>query len=100
MYGSVSTRCTFPVMDVAVTDLRANLRHWLDRVRDGDEVVVTERGTPVARIVGIEAMSTIEALTAQGVIAKPASPDRTQATGRELPQAGRSLSETVGEQRR
>ena len=100
MYRSNPTRCTLSVMDVAVTELRANLRHWLDRVRDGDEVVVTERGMPVARIVRIDAMSTIEALTAQGVIAKPANPDRPGATGRELPQAGRSLSELVSEQRR
>ena len=63
-------------------------------------MVVTERGTPVARIVGIEAMSMIEALTAQGVIAKPANTDRPQATGRKLPRAGRSLSELVSEQRR
>ena len=100
MYRSNPTRCTLSVMDVAVTELRANLRHWLDRVRDGDEVVVTERGMPVARIVRIDAMSTIEALTAQGVIAKPANPDRPGATGRDLPQAGRSLSELVSEQRR
>ena len=100
MYRSNQTRCTLSVMDVAVTELRANLRHWLDRVRDGDEVVVTERGMPVARIVRIDAMSTIEALTAQGVIAKPANPDRPGATGRDLPQAGRSLSELVSEQRR
>lgn len=100
MYKSDPTSCTLPVVDVAVTELRANLRHWLDRVRDGDEVVVTERGMPVARIVRIDAMSAIEALTARGVIAKPVNPDRPEATGRELPQAGRSLSELISEQRR
>ncbi len=87
-------------MDVAVTELRANLRHWLDRVRDGDEVVVTERGMPVARIVRIDAMSRIEDLTARGVIARPLSPHRSKVTGRKLPQAARSLSDLISEQRR
>ena len=40
-------------MDVAVTDLRAHLSEWLDRVREGDEVVITDRGVPVARLVGL-----------------------------------------------
>lgn len=88
------------VMDVAVTELRANLRHWLDQVRDGDEVVITERGMPVARIIKIDAMSTIEELTAQGVIARPLSPERPKASGRDLPRAGQSLSELITEQRR
>lgn len=88
------------VMDVPVTELRANLSHWLDQVQNGDEVVITERGVPVARIVRIEAMSMIEDLTARGVIAAPASPCRTKATGRKLPRAGQSLSDLVSEQRR
>lgn len=88
------------VMDVAVTELRANLRHWLDQVRDGDEVVITERGIPVARIVRVDAMSRIDDLTAQGVIARPERPTRSRASGRELPRAGQSISELVSEQRR
>lgn len=88
------------VMDVPVTELRANLRHWLDQVRNGEEVVVTEQGMPVARIVAIDAMSRIEELTEQGVIARPLSPHRTKATGRKLPRAGQSLSDLVSELRR
>ncbi|MCY3910463.1 MAG: type II toxin-antitoxin system prevent-host-death family antitoxin [bacterium] len=87
-------------MDVAVTELRANLRFWLDQVRDGDEVVITERGMPVARITAIDAMSAIEELTAHGVIARPLSPERPKAAGRDLPQVGRSLSDLISEQRR
>ncbi len=87
-------------MDVAVTELRANLRHWLNQVRDGDEVVITERGMPVARITGIDVMSRIEELTARGVIARPQSPERPKASGRELPRADQSLSKFITEQRR
>ena len=100
MYRLNLTRCTLAVMDVAVTELRANLRHWLDRVRGGDEVVVTERGMPVARIVGIDSVTRIEDLTARGVIARPSSPHRSKAVGRELPRPGRPLSGLVSEQRR
>ena len=39
-------------MDVGITQLRAELAHWIDHARAGNEVVVTDRGAPVARIVG------------------------------------------------
>jgi prevent-host-death family protein len=38
-------------MDVSVTDLRANLAAFLDRVRAGDEITITDRGEPIARVV-------------------------------------------------
>ncbi len=36
---------------VGVRELRENLRRFLDRAQAGEEVVVTDRGRPVARIV-------------------------------------------------
>lgn len=87
-------------MDVAVTELRAHLSHWLEQVRDGEEVVVTERGVPVARILGVDTASTIESLTARGVIARPARGDRPAAAGQQRPRARRPVSELVSEQRR
>jgi prevent-host-death family protein len=59
-------------MDVAVTDLRAHLREWLDRVRAGGEVVITDRGAPVARLLGLATTATLERLTAEEVIGRPA----------------------------
>jgi prevent-host-death family protein len=41
-------------VDVGIRELRADLSRYLRRVRDGDEVVVTDRGTPVARLVPFE----------------------------------------------
>ncbi len=88
-------------MNVAVTDLRADLGHWLDRARKGDEVIVTERGVPVARIVGVDSASTIEALTEAGVIARPASQDDLpRESGYERPQPRRLVSELITEHRR
>ncbi len=87
-------------MDVAVTDLRANLSGWLKRAREGTEVVVTERGVPVARIVGIEASALLERLTADGVIGRPATPARPPADRRTRPRPRRPVAPLVSEQRR
>lgn len=87
-------------MNVAVTELRARLSHWLGRVQNGEEVVVTDRGVPVARILGLDSSSAIESLHAHGVIAGPARPDRPAATSRPRPTPSRPISDLVGEQRR
>jgi prevent-host-death family protein len=42
-------------MDVTVSALRAELAAWIDRARAGEEVVVTERGTPVVRLLAVDA---------------------------------------------
>lgn len=87
-------------MDVAVAELRVCLEDCLDRVRNGGEVVVTDRGVPVARIIGVELLSEIDALTARGVVGEPARQDRPEVSHRELPQPLRPVSELVSEQRR
>lgn len=38
-----------------VADLKAHLSRYLKRVKAGDEVLVTERGVPVARLVPVAA---------------------------------------------
>ncbi len=42
---------------VTVTDLKANLARYLRMVRRGGEVLVTERGVPVARLIGLQGAS-------------------------------------------
>lgn len=87
-------------MDVAVTELRANLSTWLDRARTGDEIVVTERGVPVARIVGLDAGDVLEQLEGDGLIARPRTRRRPAAAGRRRIAATAPVSELVAEQRR
>jgi prevent-host-death family protein len=86
-------------MDVAISELRANLSDWLGRAREGDEVVVTDRGVPVARILGIDATPTIERLTREGVIGRPRTTHRPVETDTTRPRARRSMSDLVSEQR-
>ena len=87
-------------MDVAVTELRAHLSEWLERARGGDEVVITERGVPVARLLGLTATGTLQRLAAEGVIGRAAAAQRPTATGRRRPRPRRPVADIVSEQRR
>ena len=68
MYSSILAGVYTQTMDVAITELRANLSLWLDQARSGHEVVITDRGVPVARLMGLNTTATLERLTAEGVI--------------------------------
>ena len=87
-------------MDVAVTELRAHLSDWLARAREGKEVVITERGVPVARLLGLDATAALERLTEQGVIAAPSRIGRPAAAEHARPRSRRSVSDLISEQRR
>jgi prevent-host-death family protein len=87
-------------MDVPVTDLRAHLSEWLDRVRGGEEVIVTDRGVPVARLLGMSATATLQRLAADGVIGRDVSARRPSATGRARPRPLHPVSDIISEQRR
>ena len=87
-------------MDVAVTELRAHLSEWLERAREGAEVVITDRGVPVARLLGLATTATLERLAADGTIGRPAAATRPTASGRPRPRPRRPLADLVSEQRR
>jgi prevent-host-death family protein len=87
-------------MDVAVSTLRAELADWIERVRAGEEVVVTERGIPVARLVAVDTAPLLERLTREGVLSRPRRAGRPTASGTPRAQASRPVSELVAEQRR
>lgn len=53
---------------VGVRELRENLRAFLDRVKAGEEVVVTERGEAIARIVRSDADAEYQRLIDEGRI--------------------------------
>ncbi len=87
-------------MDVAIAQLRANLAQWIDAARDGEDVVITDRGTPVARIMAVGASSFIEDLMEQGVISRPASSRRPRAGEGKRPRPRSAVADLVSEQRR
>jgi prevent-host-death family protein len=55
-------------VDVGIRELRADLSRWVKRVRDGEEIVVTDRGKPVARLVPMEGQRKIDELIAAGIV--------------------------------
>src|SRR5256885_2408732 len=78
-------------MDVAVSELRAHLSDYLERARGGDEVVITDRGVPIARLLGLTATATLERLAADGVIGRVAAGSPPPASGPPPPPAPRPL---------
>ncbi|MGH3273262.1 MAG: type II toxin-antitoxin system Phd/YefM family antitoxin [Streptosporangiaceae bacterium] len=87
-------------MDVTVTDLRAHLSDWLERARAGDEITITDRGVPMARLLGLTTTATLERLAAEGVIGRAKAAGRPAASGRVRPQTERPIADIVSEQRR
>lgn len=99
MYSSsVAERTQPPPLEVGVRDLRADLAHWLSVAR-AQEVVITDRGRPVARLVPVGAQPGLDALIAEGVVTPPA---RTSgpASATELIPARTPVSDLVPRQRR
>lgn len=88
-------------MDVQITDLRARLADYIERVRQGEELVVVQHGFPVARLSGIDSTPVIERLTRDGVIRRPANPVKITAAGRKRvkPSPGPPVSDWIAEQR-
>jgi prevent-host-death family protein len=86
-------------MDVAVSELRAHLSEYLDQAREGAEVVITDRGVPIARLLGLTSASTLERLTADGVIARSTAP-RPSASGHPRPRPRRPIADIVSDHRR
>ena len=84
--------------EVGVRELRDHLSRWLDEVAAGRELIVTERGRPVARIVRASGDSRLEELVAAGVITPPEIEMDASAFGRV--RANGDLMEFVFEQRR
>lgn len=80
-------------------ELKNHLSRYLDRVRDGEEVIVTDRGRPVARLSAIDhATDRLAGLVAAGVVRPATRTARTRPARRIEPKG--SVSDLVAEQRR
>jgi len=68
-----------PMKSARVSELKASLSRYLARVKRGEEVVVTERGRPIAKLVPVSADALgddprLSALERAGVIRRGAQP--------------------------
>lgn len=66
--------------EVGISVLRDNLSRYISRVREGEEVVVTDHGKAVARIVPIDRSGLLERLVGERVVTPPV--DRKRAVPR------------------
>jgi prevent-host-death family protein len=86
-------------VEVGVRDLKNNLSRYLERVQDGEEVIVTDRGRPVARLSALDhATDRLAELIASGAVRPPKRPKRQHAA-RRIKSKG-PVSDLVDEQRR
>lgn len=87
------------MVEVGVAQLRRELKDWLDRARSGDEVVITERGRPVARLRGIDVAPLLDQLAEQGQISSARATPRPTARGRKRARADGSVAELLVDER-
>ncbi|HEY3671618.1 MAG TPA: type II toxin-antitoxin system prevent-host-death family antitoxin [Acidimicrobiia bacterium] len=84
-------------MEVGIRELKNHLSRYLDRVRDGEEVVVTDRGRAIARVVPLGDERVLDRLVAEGLVT-PARREKRRAA-KPLATEG-PVSDLVVDQRR
>ena len=84
-------------MEAGVRELRDHLSRYLDAVRDGQEVTVTDHGKAVARLVPLARPRPLDRLIAEGVVTPGRAPKRRR-TGQGIKTKG-TVSDLVAEQR-
>ena len=72
---------------VGIRVLRENLSRYIRRVREGEEVVVTDHGKAVARTVPIDRPGLLEQLVAEAVVTPPVVKERAPLRRRITPTA-------------
>ena len=85
------------MIQVGVRELRNNLSRYLERVRGGEEVIVTDRGSAVARVLPVGTERVLDRLIAEGLVTP--APQTKRPAGRPIKGTG-TVSDLVAEQRR
>ena len=86
-------------MEVGAAAFRAELKRYLDLVRGGEEVVVTDHGVPAVRLTAVDAVPRLEDLARRGVISPPSGRPRRPAGSIRRVRSKGSVADLVGEQR-
>lgn len=86
-------------MQVGVRELRDNLSQWIGRARRGQEIVITDRGKPVARLTRVDESPALDRLIAKGLVT-PARQPKTKIRRSDLIKIKGGVSDLVKEQRR
>lgn len=84
--------------EAGIRDLRDHLSRYLERVKAGEELTVTDRGRPIARLVPVGGKDTLDRLIAEGLVTPAVSRRRARPRTR-VPATG-PVSDLVVDQRR
>jgi prevent-host-death family protein len=84
-------------MEAGVRELRDHLSRYLDVVREGHEVTVTDHGRAIARLVPLDQPRAIDRLIADGLIS-PATRAKRRRPDRRISANG-TVSDLIAEQR-
>lgn len=84
---------------IGIAEFRRDLKRYLDAATSGDEVVVTDRGTPIVRLTGIDSAPILDELYRSGVVTPPRSRDRFDPTEIEPIHVTGDVSGLVSDQR-
>jgi prevent-host-death family protein len=87
-------------VEVSVSALRAELRQWIEAARAGEDVVITERGIPVARLSGVDAADLLTRLERDGLLTPASVPRPAARSERSAPAAKGGVSDLVRRLRR
>jgi prevent-host-death family protein len=86
---------------VGVRELKNQLSGYLDRVKAGEEITVTEHGRPVARLTSVAPdVDRMAELVAAGIVRPAAASRRRLPSKRVKLTVGDSIGELVAQQRR
>ncbi|WP_113716619.1 type II toxin-antitoxin system Phd/YefM family antitoxin [Arthrobacter dokdonensis] len=83
-------------MGVGIRDFKAHLSLHLARVRSGETIIITDRGTPVAQVVPLRGDETLQRLVADGKVTSAAKPKHPSGDPLDV---GAPVSDLVAEQR-
>lgn len=84
--------------EAGIRELRDHLSRYLDRVRQGEEIIITDRGRAIARMVPLSGERTLRRLIQEGLV-QPA-PGNQRRRPAERVRADGTVSDLVAEQRR
>jgi prevent-host-death family protein len=85
-------------VDVAISELRAKLKDFIERAKTGERIVVTDRGVPVARLVSADHEELLERLEREGLVTRAKRPKSRTSKARRVKASG-PVADLVGEMR-
>lgn len=85
---------------IGVRQLRTELSHWIEQARLGSELIITERGVPVARLVPLDGESPLERMIRDGLVTSPRISKRARLDRPVIRPKGGTVAEILERQRR